>query len=395
MTRISSRIGYRSCISRTARRTIGPIVSASLRVGRTRLTVSPCLSLSDASRARSPNSEWWKLASANQRSTRAGTARDSSAARSAATSVSAFCAQLLERLAADGLPGLDDDHRRSRALGDRLRERPEQRPARLARRRRRTHHDEVRLVGLAQDRGPDVGGLAQEGLRLGGHELAGERREGVLGLRPDGLRDARRHEVHDDDRRVVAHGERVGEAQRELGVRAAAHRDQDPADLAGAALLHDRDVARGLAHDLVDGRADDRAAAGITARAGLAAPAEDHQVGLLLRRRLDDAGRRVPADPDERVDDRALGDVVQDLLEEAPCLPGPGRALGQRHALGHLDDAQRRQLAGSRLQERRADADQLLRGQRVGDRDQDPGGQRLCGHAPAPAAPAARQRSTR
>ena len=71
----------------------------------------------------------------------------------------------------------------------------------------------------------------------------------------------------------------------------------------------------------------------------LAAPAEDDEVGLLLRRRLDDALGRVPADPDERVDRRALGGVVEDPLEQAPGLPGAGRALGQRHALGHLDDA--------------------------------------------------------
>ena len=57
-----------------------------------------------------------------------------------------------------------------------------------------------------------------------------------------------------DDRRVVALGERVGEPQGELGVRAAADRDEDPPDVARAALLDDRDVARRLADDLVDRR---------------------------------------------------------------------------------------------------------------------------------------------
>ena len=69
-----------------ARRTMGPTVVASFNVGKTRLTVMPCFSLSATSRRRSWNSAWWKFDSANQRSTRAGTARDCSAARSAAAS---------------------------------------------------------------------------------------------------------------------------------------------------------------------------------------------------------------------------------------------------------------------------------------------------------------------
>ena len=83
-----------------------------------------------------------------------------------------------------------------------------------------------------------------------------------------------RHEVHHGDRGVVAVGERVRDPQRELGVRAAADGDEDPPDVAGAALLDDGDVARRLADDLVDRRRDDRAAA-VAVRAGLAAPAED------------------------------------------------------------------------------------------------------------------------
>ena len=91
-TRTSSSSGTRPTISRIARRTIGPIVSSSLSVGSTRLTVRPCFSLSWTSRRRSANSAWWKFDSPNQRSTRAGTARDSSAARSAAASGSARAA---------------------------------------------------------------------------------------------------------------------------------------------------------------------------------------------------------------------------------------------------------------------------------------------------------------
>ena len=89
MTTTSSSSGTLPTISRIARRTIGPIVSSSLSVGSTRLTVRPCFSLSWVRRRRSANSAWWKFDSPNQRSTRAGTARDSSAARSAATSDSA------------------------------------------------------------------------------------------------------------------------------------------------------------------------------------------------------------------------------------------------------------------------------------------------------------------
>ena len=129
---------------------------------------------------------------------------------------------------------------------------------------------------------------------------------------------------------------------------------------------------------------DDRPAA-VAVGAGLAAPAEDHQVGFLLRGGLDDAGRGMAADPHERVDDRPLGHVVQHLLEQPSGLAGARRALGQRHALGHLDDAQRGELAGPRLQQRGADPDQLLRGERVRDRDQDPAaGSGSAGHRAAP-----------
>ena len=61
--------------------------------------------------------------------------------------------------------------------------------------------------------------------------LAEELGEGVLGLGPDGERDAGRDEVEDRDVGVVAAGDRVGVADRELGVGAAADRDDDPADL--------------------------------------------------------------------------------------------------------------------------------------------------------------------
>ena len=94
-----------------------------------------------------------------------------------------------------------------------------------------------------------------------------------------------------------------------------------------------------VADDLVDRRREDGRAGAVAAAGGAPAPAEDDEVGLLLGRRLDDALGRVPADADDRMDGRAVGRVVEHALEEPPGVPGPGRALGQRHALGDLDDA--------------------------------------------------------
>ena len=54
--------------------------------------------------------------------------------------------------------------------------------------------------------------------------------------------------------RAVVGRDRVGEADRQLGVRSAADRDQDALDVPRAALLDDRDVAGRLADDLVDRR---------------------------------------------------------------------------------------------------------------------------------------------
>ena len=147
-------------------------------------------------------------------------------------------------------------------------------------------------------------------------------------------------------------------------------------DLLRAALLDDGDVARRVADDLVDRRREHGRRAAVAAGRDLAAPAEDDQVGLLLARRLDDPLRGVPADPHDRVDGRAVGRVVEDALEQPPGVPGARRALRQRHPLGDLHDAERRQLAGPLVEHRRAEADQLLGGHRVGDRDEDPGRQR-------------------
>ena len=82
--------------------------------------------------------------------------------------------------------------------------------------------------------------------------LAGELGERVLGLGADRLGNALGYEVHYRDRRAVMEGQRIRDPQGELGMGTAADRDEDPADVARAALLDDRDVARRLAHGLVD-----------------------------------------------------------------------------------------------------------------------------------------------
>ena len=140
---------------------------------------------------------------------------------------------------------------------------------------------------------------------------------------------------------------------------AAADRHEDPLDVQRSASLHDGDVARGLADDLVDGRGEDRGAvrAAVVTRRRLPAPAEDDEIRLLLGRRLDDPLGGVRADAHDRVDRRPVGG------EPGPSGAGPGmprarRSLGQGHPLGHFHDAERRaalRLCGSSIAAPRAD----------------------------------------
>src|SRR5262249_52367885 len=95
----------------------------------------------------------------------------------------------------------------------------------------------------------------------------------------------------------------------------------------------------------------------------------------------DDPLGRMAADPDDRVDRGAVGCEVEDALEQAAGVARPGGALAERHPLGHLDDAERSQLPGPRIEERGAEPDQLLRGGGVRDGNQDPGGERSAGAA--------------
>ena len=133
--------------------------------------------------------------------------------------------------------------------------------------------------------------------------LLDERRQGPLGLRPDGPGDPRRDDVEDRDGRAVVGADRVGEGQGQLGMRAAPDRHEDPLDLGCPALLDHGDVAGRRPDDLVDRGRDDRGRLGHRAGAppravrrrlavGVdrvpATPAEDQQVGLFVRGRLDD-----------------------------------------------------------------------------------------------------------
>ena len=228
----------------------------------------------------------------------------------------------------------------------------------------------------------------------------------LLGLRPNGGREARRHNVEHRDTGAVPPGQRVREAECQLGVRATPNGNQDPVDLGDRALLDDRDVAGGFAYDRIDGRAEDErrlvrgiggagSAAGRSARTTRtargpasrpAAPAEDHEVGLELDGGLHDPLGRPAPDPDHGPDMGSFRRVVEHLLEQAARLARLRGAFGEGHLLRDLHDAQCRQLTRPRVQERRADADQLLRRGRVGHRDQDPAGQRRTrGHDAPPA----------
>ncbi len=237
---------------------------------------------------------------------------------------------------------------------------------------RRAHDHDVGGLGLAQDGVADVGGLADGLLHLAVGVLADEMGQGPLRLRSNALGDAAWHEVQGHDLRLVAVGQGVGEAQRQLGVRAAADRHEDAADLRRAALLDHRDVARRVANDLVDGRREDRCLGSGPGRRGLAAPAEDDQVGVEFRRRLDDALGGAPPDANDRMDRDAFGGVVEDSLQQPAGLAGLRRALAQRRFLRDLHDPEDGQHARPAVHQRSADPHQLLGGQRVGNRDQDP-----------------------
>ncbi len=164
--------------------------------------------------------------------------------------------------------------------------------------------------------------------------------------------DVQHHHLRPEPLRQVA-----ADAHRQLGVRAAAHRDEDRGDVVEAALLDDGEVARRLADHRIDGRAEDRPRPGMLAgqrhlgglrlgarrlrRRRRAAPAEDDEVGALLADRLDDAVGGLPSDAHHRPQlDALLVADVEDALEQASRGSRLGGALAQRDSLGHLHDAE-------------------------------------------------------
>ena len=233
--------------------------------------------------------------------------------------------ELLEGPMRDRLAGLDDDDRRLGTQRDRLRQGAKQMGRAVAFRAghgRSAHDDEIDALGLAQDRVSDVDGLAEPRLGAPADVLLDECRECPLGLRPNSERDPRRHEVERDNFALVQAGERVGKAQSELGVGSAADGHEDLLQLARATLLDNADVAGSIADHLVDGRREDRRVAvspadrrlSLAAGGCLPAPAEDDEVRLLFRRRLDDPLRGVAADPDDGMDRCPFGSEVEHSL---------------------------------------------------------------------------------
>ena len=328
--------------------------------------------------------------------------------------------QLVEGRGAERLLRLHHDDRRARLADDRLRHRPEQvapvaaMPA-LRRLGTGTHDDEVVVGGLADDRGAHARPLAEDADHAPpAAVLAHECVERLLlaGERP--LADALRHDVHDHHLRAEALPQVAGEANGELGVWTAADGDQDRADVVEAALLDDRDVARRLADDGVDRGGEDRwrsrlgtrqprlgglrLGAGGLGRGARPRPAEDDEIGPFLADRLDDAVGRPTPDADHRPQLHALLVAeVEDALEQAPRDAGLVRALGQADALGDLDDAEGGDLGRPPIRDAGADPDEIARGARVGERQEDP--VRLapagCHQRPSDSARIAFQRVTR
>ncbi len=198
------------------------------------------------------------------------------------------------------------------------------------------HHHQVVARRLTDDGGADRCRLAQDAAHPPrAAVLAHEAVERLLLALQRALAGPLRHDVQHRHLRPEALAQVAGQAHGQLGVRPAAHRHQDRADVVHAALLDHRDVARRLPHHRVDGRREDRRP--VTPRSARrlrprgsgrrrrAAPAEDHEVGALLRHRLDHAVRGPPADADHGAD-----------LDLAPRRRSPARAAagGARCAPG-------------------------------------------------------------
>ena len=289
--------------------------------------------------------------------------------------------QLFEGVPAERGEAAHDHDRRVGSRRDRLRQLAEEVRAVRVRvaaggrwRSAGSEHDEVGRFSLAKDGAPDVGGLTQAGAHVVATPLAAhERAQRALRLGTDPEARSGRQHVQGGDLRLEGAAERVGVAQGELGIGAAPNRHEDAFHAGEAALLHHRDATRRLPRDRVDGlRHGARIPTVAASRVGPPTPSEDDEVGLLVARRLEDALGRTPADAHHRAQHRLLRDEVVDALEEPPGMTGLRRTLGERLALGHLDDAQGDELpAMFGVEERRAKPQQVARRARVGERDED------------------------
>ena len=346
MTSSSSMSGTTFISSRRALRTMGPMVAASLRVGSTAEMVRPCFSLSSTSRLRS-----LELGIVER-----GLAEPAiDLGRQAAQGLGGFLGRLegvvllgaLDEGGAGGhVAGLDHDDRGRSLLGHVLHELAEEGRTRAVDGRGRGAHDhDLGISGFAQDGRGDVLTLDHPG----NGDIAGvtldEEAEVALGLGLDARIDAGRDHVQHFELGSEAALQSRGVGQRQLGMRAAADRSQDAADLADAALLDDRDVAGSLADDLVDGGAEDRLEVFLLGHAASSTvgttPAEEDEVGLFLCGQLDDALVGATADAHDGAQLDAFGHELEHTLQQAPGLARTGGAVGELYALGHLHDRER------------------------------------------------------
>ena len=259
--------------------------------------------------------------------------------------------------------------------------------SRRPRQGRGAHDQQLGRLGLAQDRRGDAGALDEQRSGTPSGVMTHEGPQGALRLGPHGGVQLRPHDVERDHLGVQTAAERVGEADGQLRMGAATHGDEDAVHVVDTPLLDHGDVARRIAHHLVDGRAEDGLGRPRACR-WRPAPAEDDEIRLVLRGGLDDALGRPAPDAHRGAQLDVVGRELQHALQQAASLAGAGRPLGERHPLRDLDDAQRGERAAV-LHDRRADAHEVGRGARVGQRQEDAAGQA----GAAPHEPA-RQRST-
>ena len=143
--------------------------------------------------------------------------RPCSAARSAASSVSACSARCSNVWRLDLLARLDDDDRGLRVLCDGLRQLAEQRASRRPRVGRRdrcgAHDDQLGRLGLADDRAATFVPSTSSGRAGSSACVLDERRQRALDLGADDRVDVRRDDVHDVDVGIEVAPERGGVAR--------------------------------------------------------------------------------------------------------------------------------------------------------------------------------------